>query len=205
MMKKRIGIVEDNPAFLDYVCGVFNDKDAYEVTAIARTYTEGLQLFKSNALDIVFLDLGLPDGDGLDLILKAQRLSPTPCIYVLSAFDDADRICKALQYGAKGYLYKDEPAPMLLAAFESLLAGGVSLSPLVSMKIVDIFNASAASRALLTECEFKIFEKLVRGNKPKEIANELNVSVSTINSHVKNVYKKLNVNSLSGALNVLKL
>jgi|GEM_PF-1464721 len=203
--KRRIGIVEDDKGFTKNFCELLATRDDCEIVFVAESYQSALASMKSKKFDVLFVDLGLPDGDGADLILKACRSYPDAESYVLSITDDGALIMNAFKHGAKGFVFKNDPPFVFLQQIYNVFQGGVTFSGTVSQAIINELNKCATARAMITEREFQIVKFMSLGFKPKEISEKLNVAVNTINSHIKNVYRKLNVNSSTEAINVLQL
>lgn len=205
MDKKRIGIIEDDQNFSKNICDLLATRDDCEVVFVAESYKTALVNMKTKKFDILLVDLGLPDGDGADLILRARRTHPDVASYVLSVTDDGALIVNAFKHGAKGFVFKNDSPFVFLQQMYNIFMGGVTLSGTVSQAIINELNKCATARALVTDREFQIVKFMSIGFKPKEISERLNVTINTVNSHIKNVYRKLEVNSSTEAINVLQL
>lgn len=205
MSKKRIGIIEDDQGFSKNICELLASRDDCEVVFVADSCQSALACMKSKKFDVLFVDLGLPDGDGADLILKVCRSYPHVESYVLSVTDDGALIVNAFRHGAKGFVFKNDPPFVFLQQIDNIFLGGVSFSGTVSQAIINELNKCVNARALVSDREFQIIKFMSIGFKPKEISERLNVTINTINTHIKNVYRKLGVNSSAEAINVLQL
>lgn len=152
--------------------------------------------------ELAIVDLGLPDGSGLDVLRAVRRLRPQAVPLVFTVFDDPERVFAALQAGARGYLLKDMPPARMVQALRDAAEGGAPLSPAVARKIVDSF--APPPRAVpegpsLTPRELEVLGRLVQGDTYEEAARALGISLSTVQSHVRTVYGKLEVSSKAGA------
>jgi DNA-binding NarL/FixJ family response regulator len=175
-------------------------------------------------LDLALVDLNLPDGSGVDYIIWLLTHQPNCYVVVASIFDDDEHLFKALQAGASGYLLKEEGKESLVTALQGIINGQPPLSPAISRKILMQFKAPhtpfkqdsaslANTTALfpahpqmtetknenhsppLTEREEQVLNLVAKGFNRNEVAQYLNISVHTAASHVKNIYRKLNVSS----------
>lgn len=205
MTKKRIGIIEDDKGFSKSLCELLATRDECEVVFVADSYQSSLACMKAKRFDILLVDLGLPDGDGADLILRARRAYPHAESYVLSVTDDGALIVNAFKHGAKGFVFKSDPPFVFLQQINNIFFGGVSFSGTVSQAIINELNKCSTARALITDSELQVVKFMSIGFRPKEISERLNVTINTINTHIKNVYRKLDVNSSAEAINVLQL
>jgi DNA-binding NarL/FixJ family response regulator len=156
---------------------------------------------------VVFMDLEMPEMDGIEAIRLAKSLYPQIHFIVLTVFDDDEKIFEAIKAGASGYLLKHEPAEILQEAIVTILeSGGAPMSPAIARKALQLLstspprpeagpnNASAIPHAI-TDREKEILQLMVNGWDAKRIATELNLSVLTVRKHIANIYDKLHVNS----------
>ncbi|MEO8771964.1 MAG: response regulator transcription factor [Ferruginibacter sp.] len=158
---------------------------------------------------VIFMDLEMPEMDGIETIRLAKSLYPQIHFIVLTVFDDDEKIFEAIKAGASGYLLKHEPADVLQDAIVTILEfGGAPMSPAIARKALQLLSTStsrtesaesnAAASAIphaITEREKEILQLMVNGWDAKRIATELNLSVLTVRKHIANIYDKLHVNS----------
>jgi DNA-binding NarL/FixJ family response regulator len=145
---------------------------------------------------IALIDLGLPDGSGIEFIMELQAAFPLALPVVTTVYDDDAHLFDALAAGARGYLLKDEEAASLSRALHNIQHGEPPLSPAIAHRILDHFRAPAKAvkdDAELTPREIEVLTFLGRGLTVPETARRLGLSPNTIASYVKTIYQKLNV------------
>ena len=153
--------------------------------------------------NVIFMDLEMPEMDGIETIYIAKTLYPQIHFIVLTVFDDDEKIFEAIKAGASGYLLKHEPAEVLHEAILNVMTyGGAPMSPAIARKTMSILSrssnempATSTVPQTLTEREQEILQHTVKGWDAKRISVELNLSVLTIRKHIANIYQKLHVNS----------
>jgi DNA-binding NarL/FixJ family response regulator len=157
---------------------------------------------------IIFMDLEMPEMDGIETIRLAKSLYPQIHFIVLTVFDDDEKIFEAIKAGASGYLLKHEPADVLQDAIVTILEfGGAPMSPAIARKALQLLSVSGSRPETesdpssstiphaITDREKEILQLMVNGWDAKRIASELNLSVLTVRKHIANIYDKLHVNS----------
>lgn len=197
-MTNTIAIIEDNVEFMAYFAQLFERNTHFKISYKAADFKEGLALLSLPPANIVFIDLGLPDGSGIDLIKKITRAWPDSTVIVLSIFAGTQSIISAIQQGAAGYLHKDEPEHRFLEGLNDILAGNPSISPMIARSLLNYFQPK--QHEALTDREAEILMLSKKGLERKEIAVQLDISVNTVSTHIKRIFKKLGVNSIREAL-----
>lgn len=150
--------------------------------------------------DIALVDLGLPDGSGVELIEYIQRRSPATLCVVASIFDDDGHVFPALRAGAMGYLLKDQPISAIVSALTGIASGQPPLSPAIARRMLAFFQPVQFSPAPnLTEREIEVLRLIAKGMTQVETARLLGISQHTVAGYVKELYRKLNVSSRAEA------
>lgn len=160
--------------------------------------------------DLALVDISLPDGNGLGLIPPILQASPQATVVVTTIMDDQEHILNALQAGANGYLLKDLPEDQFIHKLRGILRGDPPLSPKVARKVLQYFNgaarppANSASPKLmesdgLSSRESEVLVLIGKGLSRREVGELLHLSDNTIATHVRNVYRKLNISSRAEA------
>ncbi|MEW5838933.1 MAG: response regulator transcription factor [Pseudomonadota bacterium] len=173
-----------------------------EVISSVGTVLEAKQVIKAGLRpDIALIDLGLPDGSGIEVIQAlGQHSAKTLCV-VASIFDDDKHIFPALRAGAHGYLLKDQPQSAIVRALSGIAAGEPPISPAIARRMLNYFRPPSASEALqaLTERESEVLRLIAKGLTQFEIARLIGISQHTVSGYVKDIYRKLNINSRAEA------
>lgn len=204
---QRVFLVEDDHGTLNRLADIIRTQSSLNLVGMASTYTDASKWLENNSLDVLLTDLGLPDGNGKQLIEQTRDQHPKAEVMVISRFGDENSVVEAIKAGASGYLLKDEPATHIAEAIHQLLQGGSPISPAIARYILDYFQQGDASstsgsenEALLTPKEKMVLQYISRGYSNKEIARSLDISPHTVASHIKRIYQKLEVNSRNEAV-----
>ena len=158
-------------------------------------------------VDVALLDIDMPRLNGIELVEKIKGQFPKTQCLMCTIYEDSDRIFKALEAGASGYLLKKSSAPQILEAVREIFYGGAPMSSEIARRVVQSFNARNSNQnqeiQTLSPREMEIVKQLEKGFLYKEIASTLYISVETVRRHVHNIYEKLHVSNRTEALNKL--
>lgn len=159
-------------------------------------------LSQSSSPDIIVLDLGLPGIDGIEAIPRLKELAPEAKVLILTVFENKTRVFQALGAGASGYLMKASGIKSIIQGIEDAHNGIAPLSADIAQMVFATFSAfkPQTNEAEISEREVEVLRKLADGSTRIEIADQLNISRHTIDSHVRNIYRKLHVHNVSGAI-----
>lgn len=198
-------IIEDDPKTLERLYAAISSTDDIKVVGTATTAKDGAALIKMGGYDVLLCDLGLPDGNGLDLIKQAAELFPDVDIIVITIFAEQSKVLASIKAGARGYLLKDERIESCAESIRETHAGGSSISPLIARQLLKQLRPSNSPindplAEPLSRRETDVLNLLARGFTYYEIAGFLNISEHTIGTYVKRIYRKLEVNSRSEAV-----
>lgn len=194
----RFALVDDDPAYRETIERLLGDYDELRCVGSFASGEEALVSLPACRPDVVLVDIRMPDPDGITFITTIQPALPDTEFVMLTSFDDTDLIFGALRAGASGYLLKTASTDELRAAILQVATGGVPMDGMVARKIIQTFRRPATEP--LSSREEEVLELLATGLLYKEIATQLGVSYATINSHVKQIYRKLHVNCRSDAI-----
>ncbi len=180
-----------------------------QVTAAVGTCREIRAALEMSRPAVLLVDLGLPDGDGLDIIRETAQRWPTVLIMVITVFGDELKVVASIKAGATGYLLKDDAAVGIGDAIRQILAGGSPISPAIARHLIRHFrpdaspgsnHSPAAATVTLTPREMEILTLASKGFSYAETAALLGLTASTVSSYTKNIYGKLAVSSRSEAV-----
>lgn len=193
---KKILIVDDHPMMRDGLVALITAQPDLVVCAQAADAREAMQVIESRWPDLVLMDISLPGKSGLEAIKDMQALAPGLAVLVLSMHDEALYAERVLRAGARGYVMKQEGGKRIMEAIRAVLENKVFVSEKMSARIMDAFTGRRAAEAgstveSLSDREFEVFQLIGRGRSTKEIADQLHLSVKTVEVHRVNIKAKL--------------
>lgn len=192
----RVLIVEDHPLVrIGLQTALSQSRGKFEVAGVADCVSAFWQLLPDTKADIVLLDIMLPDGSGVDIVSKLREEGSSIRILVLSAETDEDTISNLLQIGIDGFVSKMVPTQELFTAIEYVVFGAEYFGKDISKIIRDVRLAKQDTQADFTERENEIIQLCIQGLSAKEIAEQLCIAQSTVNTHKNNIFKKLGISS----------
>jgi DNA-binding NarL/FixJ family response regulator len=201
-----VWLVEDNAMFS---MGVRRAVDSFGEMACTGCFSSVEAAFdaldKNPAPDVILLDVQLPGMDGITALETFRDRAPDARVIILTVFDDADKIFRAVCAGASGYILKNSGIDQISDAIQQVMDGGAPMTPEVAKKVLDAFARIEPVKDSdedynLTEREQDILRLMADGLLKKEIADSLDISVHTVSSHMRRVYGKLHVNTNTGAV-----
>jgi DNA-binding NarL/FixJ family response regulator len=210
----HVAIVEDDPSFRDALSKVLEATPDMLLANIAGTRTEGLAMLQGPPADVLLVDLGLPDGSGIDVIRAAILRWPSCNIMVSTNFGDETHVMRSIEAGAAGYLLKDSSPAKIVDEIRSLASGGSPISPIIARQVLARFRAAAPAdvaaspaaaistetSALLSTREKEVLDYITRGFTAQEIARLMQLSPFTVRTFVRRIYSKLKVTSKTEAI-----
>lgn len=210
----HVAIVEDDPGFSEALSRAVQAAPDMRLAGIAMSRAEGLALLQGPPADVLLVDLGLPDGSGIDVIRAAAQLWPSCSIMVSTNFGDETHVMRSIEAGAAGYLLKDSSPARMAEEIRSLASGGSPISPIIARQILARFQhgpagiatrsepepAAAESAPLLSAREKEVLDYITKGFTTQEIAKLMELSHFTVRSFVRRIYSKLKVTSKAEAI-----
>lgn len=207
----RVALVDDDISFQNAMIDAVEAAADMRLADVAGTRARGLEMLEEPQVDVLIVDLGLPDGSGIDIIRAAHTKWPQCNVMVSTTFGDELHVMQSLEAGAAGYLLKDSAPKNLMAEIRSLHNGGSPISPLIARKILTRFRqdtqASAAAAVtsskpsvMLSSREQEVLEYITKGFTSNEIASLMTVSPHTVLTFVRRIYAKLKVSSKTEAI-----
>ncbi|MCA2011991.1 response regulator transcription factor [Cereibacter sphaeroides] len=203
-------IVEDRVETAKRLASAVDQLPQFRICAIAHTRQDGLAALARHRPRAVLVDLGLPDGSGVDIIRAADAADWACDALVVTVFGDEARVIDAIRAGAKGYVLKNDRLEDIGRRLRTVLEGGSPISPQIARYLLALVPRGAAQQGgqdapsgiSLTAREQDILRLIARGFKRQEVADKLNITLGTVGTHVNNVYRKLEVSSNTEAVAV---
>jgi NarL family two-component system response regulator LiaR len=163
---------------------------------------EATATLPAHSLDLILLDIHLPDGTGIELARTLRQMNISTPILMLTIEDRADTIVKALEAGASGYLLKGDSASQVREQVIDFTEGKANMSPSIARRLISWFHErpNTSVDLPLTERQMELLELAARGKTQKEIATALSISEHTVKNHCRNIYERLGVHSIREAL-----
>jgi DNA-binding NarL/FixJ family response regulator len=205
-MVTSIVIIEDDEKIRNYLTALIAGSGEFNLAAAFSNAEDAIAYFSkglANDIELVLTDIQLPGKSGIDFIAWLKPLRPEIQFMVLSVYDDADKVFKALKAGASGYILKTTPANKLIEALHDLRKGGSPMSSQIARKVVSAFQQDIVyndPQQNLSFREKEVLEWLSKGYSYKEIASKLFISIETVRTHIRNIYEKLHAQNKKEAL-----
>ena len=202
----RVWLVEDNVMFSTGVRRVVDSLDGMACTGCFSSVESAFAALEVDLPpDVILLDVQLPGLDGISALGTFKARAPYARVIILTVFDDADKIFRAVCAGASGYVLKSSGINQIGEAIRQVVDGGAPMTPEVAKKVLDAFARmdpvpDGNGIYQLTERECDILRLMADGLSKKEIADSLDLSVHTVSTHMRHVYGKLQVNTNTGAV-----
>ena len=198
LFSTTLWLIEDDAFFRQMLVDLIEGTEGLHLAHAFDACEPALAALQAGEMpDVILSDIGLPGMRGTEGARHIKALCPAAQIIMLTVHDDEDTIFEALCAGASGYLLKHAPAPRILAAIDEVQRGGVPFTAPVARKVLDLFKDAVVPRSNygLTDREKEILLLLADGHKQKQIAEQLFLSVYTVETHLRNIYAKLHVRS----------
>ena len=195
MSKKRVLIVDDHPLMRQGLAQLINHEPGLMVVGEASDAAAGLSAVIELKPDLVIIDISLPGKNGLELIKDIRACTKQPALLVHSMHDESLYVERVLRAGGQGYIMKQEGGKKMMEAIAKILEGEIYVSPAMSGKILEIFSGRRAATTdpveALSDRQFEIFQMIGHGKGTRVIAEELKVSIKTVDAHRANIKDKL--------------
>jgi DNA-binding NarL/FixJ family response regulator len=196
-------IVDDDKSLRQSITSFVNRSTGFRCVSAYGSGEAALKRLPAEQPDVVLMDINMAGMDGIECVQRLKAVAPGIHILMLTVYEDTEKIFKALAAGASGYLLKRLTPSKLLQAIREVHAGGSPMSGSIARKVVASFQTAEGSGqrlAQLSPREQTILDRLAKGLTYQAIADELDISVNTIRSHLRRVYEKLHVQSRTEAV-----
>lgn len=213
----KVLVVEDDRRARDFFCDCVRRSDELSLAGAFATVESSLNWLRNpaNSVDVLLVDLGLPDGSGLDVIRAAVEFHPRCEPLVVSMFADEENVLASVEAGALGYIHKDSSPDDIARVIVDMKHGCSPISPMIARRVLEKYRSRAAMdhgagvqvrarsgppEIVLSEREREVLDLIARGFSYSEVARSKTMSVDTVRSHIKRLYEKLAVHSRSEAV-----
>lgn len=195
----ELGIIEDDTKYQSALKTLFEFEEGFRCTFAYSSVEKCLERIKcaSTHLDILLLDINLPGKTGTESIPDLKAVFPDTKIIMLTQFDNDDHIFNAMSNGANGYLLKSSSLIEIIQSVKDAMNGISPMNGFIASRVLEMFKKLTVPKKnyQLTPQEKKVLQELVEGLSKKTIADKLFISFHTVDSHIRNIYKKLNVHN----------
>jgi len=200
----RLALIEDNTEYRSTLIKILQRNKEIKVIHEMANCEEMIPYFEVDLPDLVIMDIDLPGISGIEGVWQLRQQWPDLKVLMLTVFEEAEKIFGAIKAGANGYLLKKDPPDRIMQAIFSLLGGEASMNGIIAAKVMEYFKQLADAEPKLaeyhlTEREKEILYKLIEGLGYKQIASHCGIARETLNTHMKSIYRKLNVHSRAEA------
>jgi DNA-binding NarL/FixJ family response regulator len=203
-MQTKILIYEDNEELRASLVSLLSRKKEFIVAGDFHDCYDVEEHVLKYQPHVILMDIDLPEINGIEGVKKIRAVDARVLILMITVFDDTNFVYQALYAGANGYLLKKHISERLTAAILDVLEGGAPMSPAIARLIIDAIQQKGVPKEIseynLTPREVQVLISLAKGNSYKMVAAELNISIETVRSHIKNIYGKLHVQSQGEAI-----
>ncbi|MDD7972012.1 response regulator [Roseinatronobacter alkalisoli] len=199
----RVLVVEDDLDWQTYFQDILALAPNFEATALVASVRDAESALRRYRFDAALIDVGLPDGSGLEVLSQLSKLQPAVEGAICTIFEDEKTVLEAIRQGASGYILKENAGSSLIEMLSQMMAGGAPISPKVARYILNSLAAPSDEQMApveLTQREEDVLNSISTGHTLKQAARSLGIAESTVRTHVKRIYSKLDVNSRGAAL-----
>ncbi|MBI1841550.1 MAG: response regulator transcription factor [Verrucomicrobia bacterium] len=199
-----VSLIEDDSGIREGLHAMLNAFTRFKCVSVHPNAEHAIRYLPENKPNVALVDINLPKMSGIECVRHLKSICPTTQFLILTVYEDTDLIFESLKAGASGYLLKRSEPNRLISAIEEVHNGGAPMTAEIARRVVKSFQDARpdgeAVAALLRPRECEVLELLARGSSYREIAEQLGITFSTVNSHVKNIYERLHVRSRSQAV-----
>jgi DNA-binding NarL/FixJ family response regulator len=204
MKEIRVAIVEDHQGIRQGLEQLINNHNRFVVVGSYPDCTDIINHIRTDRPDIVLMDIQLPGISGIEGIRLVKKEFPEIRLVVQTIFEDDDKIFESICAGASGYLLKKSPPQLIVQAIEEVYDGGARITPSIASRVLQMFrkmgDINVKPDSKLTKREYEVLQELVNGLSYKQIAAKFDITYDTVRFHMKNIYVKLQVTSMTEAV-----
>lgn len=205
--KIKVCIFDDHRALLNSLEAIIASQDDMLCTGAYLDCSTLDEKLRDSNPDVVLMDIQMPGMNGIEATEHIHKNYPEVRILIQTVFEDEEKIFRSITNGASGYILKNESPEAYIESIKYICRGGIPMTPIIAQKILSYFRLqndrthSKEQLIILTSREIEVLHLLVKGKSHKMIAGDLFISIHTVDSHIRNIYEKLKVNSVAEAVN----
>lgn len=203
-MNTGIIAYDDNKQRLEGLQALIETIDDMKLLATFSSCLNIIENIREHRPEVILMDIDMPEINGIEAVKLVRGTFPEVKIIMQTVFDDNDKIIDAIRAGADGYILKQTPPQKLIEGIREVMSGGAPMSPTIARKVLNITAVKPTTPEKqtfdLTSRELEILQLLVKGYSYKMICDELKIAYSTVNTHITKIYKKMQVESVGGAV-----
>ncbi len=203
-MAIRTLLYDDNTDLREALADLIGENEGYELCGAFDNCMLVVEQATTLQPDVVLMDIDMPGMSGIEGVARLKKAYPHIEALMLTVFDDDERVFEAVCAGASGYLLKNAKPTRILEALREVTEGGAPMSPLIARKVLQLFPGKPTERDAdvdkLSARELEVIKTLARGFSYKMVADELQISMDTVRTHVKRIYTKLRVHNVVEAV-----
>jgi DNA-binding NarL/FixJ family response regulator len=199
----KILIADDHPVVREGLITMISRQEDFEVIGEAKDGVEVVNKAKEMKPDIILMDLRMPEMDGVEAIRQISSFDSNIKFIILTTYSDDEYIFRGIEVGARAYLLKDAPREELFKAIRAVYCGESLIQPVVASKVLDRFaelSRQVQGTETLSEREVEVLKLVAKGSANKEIAVQLNITNSTVKTHITSIFQKLNATDRTEAV-----
>jgi DNA-binding NarL/FixJ family response regulator len=205
MQTIRVILFDDNPHICDAIGMLLSNTPGIEFINAFPDCNSLEKVLLWSQPDVVLMDIDMPGVDGVQAVALIRKIMPEVRILMQTVFDDSDRIFAAICSGAHGYLLKNTPPSRIIESIHEVFHGGAPMTPDVATKVLKLLaqdrpDSSTDEIKQLSHREKEVLKLLVAGKAYKMIAADLHITYDTVRAHIKKIYEKLHVSSMTEAV-----
>lgn len=198
MDKISVCIIEDEPELLKLFQEIVESSEDLSCDYVYDSCESAIDNIGTSCPDVILMDINLPGINGIEGTKKVKQICPSCDIIMLTIQEESEYVFNSLCAGASGYLLKDSSPNKILDAIKEVQLGGSPMSPSIARKVIKSFHPAINNP--LSDRELEVLQRLTKGENYNTIATALFISGNTVKAHIKNIYRKLEVNSRAGAV-----
>jgi DNA-binding NarL/FixJ family response regulator len=204
-MEIKICLFDDSPRVIESLTTLFELVEGIEIVKAFQQPTDVVYKVNASKANLIVMDIDMPETDGIAAVKTLRANGVNIPIIMFTVFEDEDKIFEAICAGANGYLLKNTEPHKLIDSIKEAMDGGAPMSPVIARKVLQMFAHHKPALVTphnyeLTPREGEILKQLTLGLSYKMIASECNISFETVRTHIKNIYAKLHVASMTEAV-----